>query len=277
MAILARALLTRVSRARRSLRHRRAAVRPPDHPQSQRPARPLSRRRRHEDRFHLPGRAGTSSPPPTADGRKLIVVVFGAPAPRDAQRRGGACCSTAGFAMSPTGQTLEALAGLGGDHAARHARRDLLAAQSAARRCWRCRGGIRRLRDGAGQPRRGRARGAPMLRAAMAGAGHRTARRRDEPVDFDPEFRSSSARSPAGPARSSPPGRRRPTPHRSPVSAYVGGEGGQARRGRRRAHGAEERRQAADEAETCAPSSRRTRGRGWPPRPSAWRESRTDP
>ena len=48
-----------VSRGARPLQHRRAAVRRQAHPQPQRSARALRRRRRHEDRLHLRGAATT--------------------------------------------------------------------------------------------------------------------------------------------------------------------------------------------------------------------------
>ncbi len=56
MAMIARALLREFPDHAGLFEHRRAAARLPDHPQPQRPARPLSRRRRDEDRVHLPGR-----------------------------------------------------------------------------------------------------------------------------------------------------------------------------------------------------------------------------
>src|SRR4051812_16376192 len=53
MAILARAIFARVARIRDVLAHSGDQVRPPHHAQYQRADRPLSRRRRDEDRLHL--------------------------------------------------------------------------------------------------------------------------------------------------------------------------------------------------------------------------------
>ena len=197
----------RIPRARRPLRHRRAAARQSDHPQSQRPARPLSRRRRHEDRLHLPGRLqrrGERQPLRPASDRRGARVAVGEAAhpgggrPVRSRLRDGRRARVRSIRCLPSGRA-----------AAQHARRRLPAPQRRGDR-----GGRRGERGGGATQTWRRAAG----RGVVAAVGlqrradpHRTLRRA---ARVSIRCRCSSVRLPAGRARFSPP---RPTPRPTPL------------------------------------------------------------
>ena len=126
MAIIARALLREFPRPCRPLQHRRDSTRQPLHPQPQWPAWPLSRRRWDEDGLHLPGgfQCGGERQP---SGRRLIVVVLGAPSARSRNQE-AADLFDRGFASGGGSGSLESLP-VGLRRSAQHARRRLPASQ----------------------------------------------------------------------------------------------------------------------------------------------------
>ena len=149
------------------------------------------------------------------DGRKLIVVIFGSSSPR-VRNNEAAMLFDRGFAMSGTGQTLDALPAstvtappdMRDEICHGRGRAGMLAMQEdfvASRHGATAVGSLR-----------GRRAGAPMLSAPMEAPP--VAARSPSERGRSSRSRCSSARSPAGPARCSPPRRRRrgATPRQSP-------------------------------------------------------------